>query len=236
MNLENKIILITGANGGLGRAFVEYAIKNHAKKIYCCAKDIAALEDLKNKSNAIELCSLDITDKEQIKKLASTIEAIDILINNAGVNSSKKVFEESAIDFEVNVFGTLNVCRTLNHKIAKEGAIINVSSILALVNLPVNGLYCASKSALHSLTQAMRAELASRQIEVYEVLAGPIDTNMSKDQEMEKSKPQDIVNGVFKEYENKNYEIYPDGFSQMIKEGLSKDPLSVEKNFAQSVQ
>ncbi len=236
MNLKNKTILITGASGGLGKAFVAYAIKHHAKKIYCCAKDIALLNNLENGDTAVELCSLDITDKEQVKHLASKIGEVDILINNAGVNSAKRVFENTAIDFEINVLGTLNVCRELNHKLTKQGAIINITSILALVNLPMNGLYCASKSALHSLTQAMRAELAPKEIEVYEVLPGPIDTKMTKGQPMEKSKPEEIVDAVFEGYENKNYEIYPDPFSKMIKEALSKDPLSVEKNFALSVQ
>ena len=129
MNLENKTLLITGANGGLGQALVRYAINHNAAKIYCCARDVAKLEPLKTLGENVELCPLDITDKSQIAAFAQTIGSIDILINNAGVNSGKRVFDESTDDFEVNVQGTLNVCRGLRTKISKGGAIVNISSI-----------------------------------------------------------------------------------------------------------
>lgn len=236
MNLENKILLITGANGGLGRALVRYALSHGAAKVYCCARDTAKLEALKELGTEVELCALDITDKAQIAAFAQTIDSIDLLINNAGVNSGKRVFDESIDDFEVNVQGTLNVCRGLRSKIAKGGSIVNISSILAHVNLPIMGLYCASKSALHSLTQAMRAELALHQIEVYELFPGPIDTDMSKDQPMEKASPEDIASALFEGIEEKTYEIYPDPFSRGIKEALEVDCKALELNFAASVQ
>jgi NAD(P)-dependent dehydrogenase (short-subunit alcohol dehydrogenase family) len=236
MKLSNKTVLITGANGGVGRELVRYCVEHDARKIYCCARDIGKLDDLKKMGEAIELCPLDITDKAEIQKLSSAVDTIDILINNAGVNSGKRVFDEVTIDFDVNVLGTLNVCRELRHKIAQEGAIVNITSILALVNLPVMGFYSASKSALHSLTQAMRAELAQEGTEVYEVLPGPIDTDMTKDQEMEKTAPEDIVKALFEGYANKIYEIYPDPFSKMIKAGLDQDAKAVERDFAFSVQ
>lgn len=236
MNLGNKTVLITGANGGVGKALVRYCIEHGAQKIYCCAREIEKLDDLKMMSERVEVCRLDITDKGEIAQLASVVNTIDILINNAGVNSQKRVFDEGTSDFDVNVQGTLNVCRGLRHSIAKGGAIINITSIVALVNLPIMGLYSASKSALHSLTQAMRAELSPHRIEVYEVLPGPIDTDMTKGQEMEKNAPEDIVAALFKGYEEKNYEIYPDPFSKGIKEALENDCKALELNFASSVQ
>jgi NAD(P)-dependent dehydrogenase (short-subunit alcohol dehydrogenase family) len=236
MNLENKTLLITGANGGLGRALVRYALSHGASKVYCCARDTAKLEALSDLGAGVELCPLDITDKAQIATFAQTIGSIDILINNAGVNSGKRVFDESTDDFEVNVQGTLNVCRGLRSKISKGGSIVNISSILAHVNLPIMGLYCASKSALHSLTQAMRAELSLHQIEVYEVFPGPIDTDMSKDQPMEKASPETIADALFEGIEEKTYEIYPDPFAQGIKEALESDGKALELNFAASVQ
>ncbi len=236
MSLSNKTILITGANGGLGHALAQYALSQNAAKVYCCARSVSKLASLKEAYPSVVLCELDITDKQQVKALAADIGPIDILINNAGVNSGKRVFDECNDDFAVNVEGTLNVCRELRHRIAPEGAIITVTSILALVNLPVMGLYCASKSALHSLTQAMRAELASYGIDVYEVLPGPIDTGMSEGQEMEKADPADIAAAIFEGYRSKTYEIYPDPFSNMIKNALAADPKAVENDFAHSVR
>lgn len=85
-----------------------------------------------------------------------------------------------------------------------------MSSVLALANPPVMGIYSASKSTLHSATQALRAEFALRDVEVYEVLPGPIETGMSENQPMEKASPEDVAKEVWAGYEAKTFEIYPD--------------------------
>ena len=235
MLLENKSVMITGANGGLGTALVREALGHNAKKVYCCVRDISKAEALKQLDARVELCALDTTDKQSVEVLASKIDSIDILINNAGTNSEQRILQDNTVDFEVNVFGTLNVCRAFSDKIAKEGAIINVTSILALVNLPVMGLYCASKSALHSATQALRAEFALKGVEVYEVLPGPIDTGMSENQPMEKASPEDVAKEVWAGYEAKTFEIYPDPVAKGMKEGLTHAPEAVIAECAQSI-
>lgn len=236
MLLENKSIMITGANGGLGTAIVREALQHNVKKVYCCVRDISKAAALRQLSDArVEVCTLETTDKKSVEALASKIDAIDILINNAGINSEQRILQDNTIDFEVNVFGTLNVCRAFSDKIAKEGAIINVTSILALVNLPAMGLYAASKSALHSATQALRAEFALKGVEVYEVLPGPIDTAMSKNQPMEKASPEYVAKEVWAGYEAKTFEIYPDPAAKGMKEGLTHAPEAVIAECAQSI-
>ncbi|AXX86526.1 short-chain dehydrogenase/reductase [Malaciobacter marinus] len=235
MNLNNKTILITGANGGLGSVFVKKAIALGAKTIYCAARDIKTLEEIQKLSSNIKTVKLDITNKEDVISFANSIDSLDIIINNAGVNSAKRVFEDSTIDFDVNVHGTLNVCKILSNKLNKQGAIINITSVLALANLPIMGLYCSSKAALHSLTQALRAELLKDEIDVYEVLPGPIDTNMTKGQDMPKATPESIVSNVFEAFFNKEFEIFPDDFSKQIKQGLEANQSQVLKEFAMSV-
>ena len=236
MNLTDKTVLITGANGGLGQSLVHYCLSHGAKSIYCCARDAASLATLAERHDAVTACSLDITDPAQAAALADTIGSIDLLINNAGVNSGKRVFETGTYDFDVNVQGTLNVCRAFAPKIAENGALVTVTSILALINLPVMGLYCASKSALHSLTQAIRAELVPRKIDVYELLPGPIDTPMTAGEEMQKSSPDAIAEKLFEEMTQKRYEIYPDAFSQGIKAALENDPEGIMADFGRSIQ
>lgn len=235
MKFEDKVAFITGANGGLGRAFVKELLNQNIKKIYCAVRDIKSLDEINKLSSKIEVIALDITNKKELQKVASQIENIDILINNAGVNSGKRVFDISKIDFEVNLFGTLNSCQILGKKVNNAGAIINITSILALINLPSMGLYCASKSALHSLTQAFRAEFKVNEIEVYEVLPGPIDTNMTKGQNLPKTQPSDIVNEVIKAINNFEYEIYPDEFSKMVKKRLISDKSALEEEFSLSI-
>lgn len=134
MCFENKVVFITGANGGLAKSFIEALLKENAKKIYCTARDLEKLAELKKLSSKIEIFNLDITKKDELEDIASKIENIDYLINNAGVNSLKRVFDDSKIDFEVNLFGTLNSCQILSKKLNKNGSIVNITSILALIN------------------------------------------------------------------------------------------------------
>jgi short-subunit dehydrogenase len=235
MNLENKIILITGSNGGLGRELVKSLLKENVNKIYCAVRDIKDAKSLQDLSTKIELLKMDISDIENVESSTLNIKNIDLLINNAGVNSGKRIFDNSTLDFDVNVMGTLNVTKILSSKLNKNGTIINITSVLALSNYPILGLYSASKSALHSLTQAMRAEMSSRNINVLEILPGPIDTNMTKGVDMPKASTLDIVNEILIGLKNKVNEVYPDDFSKMIKNNLEKDSKSVEVEFMKSL-
>lgn len=236
MNITDKEILITGASGGLGQTFINYCLEQNAKKIYCCARNIENLQNIYGSNKKIEILTLDITKQSDIEKVANSINSIDILINNAGFNSEKRIFETFSKEFEVNTFGTLNVTKTLSSKIKQNGAIIAINSVLAFMNLPTMALYCASKSALHSINQAFRAELENKQIEVYEVFPGPIDTNMAKDLQMPKTSPRQIVEKTFEALENKTFEIFPDDFSQNIYAMFKTNPKELEKEFASSVK
>lgn len=235
--MKNKVVLITGANGGLGTAFVQAILALEPSKIYCAARDVKSLETLKTTSSLIEAIELDITSAESIKEVVEKIDTLDVLINNAGVNSNSRLFDKSFSDLEVNLKGTANLTQALFEKLkTSKGQIINITSVLALINLPVLANYSISKSALHSFTQALRAEFALCDGEVYEVLPGPIDTRMTEGSPMPKSKPQDIVTAVLNAIENKEYEIYPDGFSQMVKQRLQSEPQKLLQEFYMSLQ
>ena len=233
MSLKNKVVLITGANGGLGQAFVNYCLEQNVKKIYCCARDIKKLNIIDKR---IEPLTLDITSSFDINNLVNSIDSIDILINNAGVNNEKRIFEDFNNGFEVNVFGTLNICRALHSKIKEKGSIITINSVLAFMNLPIMAQYCASKSALHSIMQAIRAELKTKSIDVFEVFPGPIDTRMSKNIQMQKTSPAEVVKNIFNDFNNKIFEIYPDEFSKNIISMFKNNPEQLAEEFAISIQ
>ncbi len=235
--MENKTILITGANGGLGSAFVKALIEQNPKKIYCGVRDLKSLEVFQEFAEKIEGVELDITDSESIKSAVAKIDTLDILINNAGVNSNSRLFDSSFQDIEVNLKGVINLTQALYPKLKNsKGTVINITSVLALINLPLMGNYCISKSALHSFTQALRAEFELFEGEVYEVLPGPIETRMTEGFPIPKTKPEDIVDAVLKAIAKKEFEIYPDSFSQMIKERLKKEPEKLLEEFNQSIQ
>ncbi|WP_419678049.1 SDR family NAD(P)-dependent oxidoreductase [Aliarcobacter lanthieri] len=236
MNITDKEILITGANGGLGQTFINYCLEQNVKKIYCCARNIDSLEKLYGSNKRVKILTLDITKQSDIDDVANSINSIDLLINNAGFNSEKRIFETFSNDFEVNTFGTLNVTKTLSSKIKPDGAIITINSILAFINLPTMALYCASKSALHSIMQAFRAELQNKQIQVYEVFPGPIDTDMAKNLQMPKASPKQIVEKAFEALKNKTFEVFPDDFSKNIYSMLKTNSKELEMDFASSIK
>ena len=235
--MENKTVLVTGANGGLGSVFVEKILELNPNKIYCTARDIKSLQNIKKLSEIIEIIKLDITSKESITVAVSKIDKLDILINNAGVNSNTKLFDDSFVDIEVNLKGTVNLTQALFEKLKNsKGTVVNVTSVLALVNLPMLANYCVSKSALHSFTQALRAEFGLFGGEVYEVLPGPIETRMTEGSPMAKTSPQDIVDAMLESMKNRVFEIYPDSFAQMVKQRLQDEPQKLIEEFAQSIQ
>ncbi len=236
MNLKDKTLFITGANGGVGMTTVLYALKNNAKKIYASARDTSSLETLAAANPSIIPLTLDITDAKSVGDAAGEVDNLDMLINTAGVNTRARVLEDNILDFEVNILGNLKVYQAFANRVNEGGAIVTITSILALVNMPVLGLYSASKSALRSIIQALRAELSPKKVEVYEVLAGPIDTRMTEGQNMPKAKPEAIVTEMFAGIESKTFEIYPDGFAKSIREGLLTDPKAVEADFADSIK
>lgn len=233
--MQDKIVLVTGANGGLGNAFVQVLLEQKAKKIYAAARDIGSLAHLKDISN-IELLELDITDITSIKAARKKASDIDVLINNAGVNSNSRVFDGDFIDLQVNYKGTASLCKSY-FEYAKEHKlqIINISSIVALCNLPLMAKYSISKSALHSFTQALRAELKAYGSEVYEVFAGPIDTRLTEGVDMPKADPIDVAKKVLKDVKAGEFDIFPDVFAQMIKERLASEPKMVEADFSMSI-
>jgi NAD(P)-dependent dehydrogenase (short-subunit alcohol dehydrogenase family) len=236
MNLDNKTIFVSGANRGIGKAIVEALLKQKVAKIYAAArnlKDLPAFGDAR-----VVPVALDITDRAQITNAAAQASDAEVLINNAGILSPAAIVtgdaDMLARDMEVNYFGTLSMVRAFAPVIEKNGggAIANVSSVVGLAPMASIGGYSASKAALFSATQAMRAELKPRNISVHGIFPGPIDTDMARSFEMTKTSPhttaENIIAGILAGKED----IFPDPMSTQVSELWAKDPKGLERQFA----
>ena len=235
MNLEHKTIFVSGANRGIGKAIVEALLKQNVKKIYAAARKI---EGVNFNDPRVVTIALDITNREQIAKVAAQASDVDVLINNAGALAFASVVsgkpEDLMSDMQVNYFGTLSMVNAFAPLLEKKGggAIANVISVVGLASIASIGGYSASKAALFSATQSMRAELKSKNISVHGIFPGPIDTDMAKEFEMDKTSPavtaDNIVAGILAGKED----IFPDPMSTSTSTVWAANPKELERQFA----
>ncbi|HEU4561437.1 MAG TPA: SDR family NAD(P)-dependent oxidoreductase, partial [Longimicrobium sp.] len=180
-NVQGAVALVTGANRGLGAAWVRGLLDAGAARVYAAARTPAQAEDAR-----VVPVRLDLKDAASITAAAELARDVTLLVNNAGVAFGARLLGADSIDaareeMEVNYFGTLSVTRAFAPVLAANGggAVVNVLSILSRVNLPITGSYSASKAAALSMTQGIRAELAAQGTHVLAVMPGFVDTDMA---------------------------------------------------------
>lgn len=233
MQINGSTVFVTGSNRGLGRSLVEQLLERGAAKVYAAARSLEAIP----KHERVVPVRLDITRPEEVKAAAAQVDSLDLLINNAGLLVSFSAVESQLDtierDMQTNYFGTLAVTRALLPAIEKgKGAIANVLSVVSLASMPALGGYSASKAAAYSLTQALRGELGKRGIRVHAVFPGPIDTDMIKSFEMQKTAPADVAKGLLDGLARGDEDIFPDPMATQVGTGFLKGPKDVEKMFA----
>jgi len=180
----SKVILITGCSSGIGRALSE-ELHRRGHRVVATARSVHSLRDLK--ARGITVHQLDVTRHDEARQVVTSVVSemgrIDVLVNNAGyglVNPLMDVPEtELSQQFATNVIGPHLMTRLVAPSMRKSGSglIVNVGSISGIVTTPFAGAYCASKAALHALSDALRMELAPFGISVMTVQAGGIETN-----------------------------------------------------------
>lgn len=217
MNIQNKTVLITGANRGIGRALVNEALKRGAKRVYAGTRGALSVADAR-----VTPLTLDVTNAAQIAQAASEVNTLDVLINNAGIALYDDLSNFDVIEqhLAVNLFGSLKMSRALLPALKhSKGAIVNTLSLMALAPLPLTPAYAISKAAAFNMTQSLRALLAGQGVTVHGVLLGPTDTDMTRGFEIPKASPEAVAQGIFDGLENKEEDIFPDPASQSIAEG-----------------
>lgn len=231
MKIENKAILITGANRGIGRALVEQALRRGVNRVYAATRQPFAHSD-----GRVTQLPLDVTNATQIQQAVKEVESLDLLINNAGVTLFDDLSDRSAIErlLAVNLFGTYSVTQGFLPLLARSrGAIVNILSMAGLAAVPFSPAYSISKAAAFSLTQSLRALWVGRGVKVHAVFAGPVDTDMSRSLEIPKAPPDSVAQAILNGLENGDEDIFPDPMSQSVAQGWRNGAVkTLERQFA----
>ena len=231
MQIEGKRVLITGASRGLGRALVTAFVDAGAAEVIAGARKREDREALN--LERVTPVRLDVTsdrDVETVGQLAS----VDILINNAGFagfgNPITMDFAAIQEEIAVNYLGVLRVTRAIAPgMIAKrDGMIVNVATAFAKVNLPIVGTYCATKSALLSLGQALRAYLSEHGVRVITVMPTTIDTDMSRGADVPKMTKEFVCGEILNAIREESHDPPIGDEAKGVFDQLSRDALGLE--------
>jgi NAD(P)-dependent dehydrogenase (short-subunit alcohol dehydrogenase family) len=238
MQITESVALVTGANRGIGRAYVEALLQQGARRIYAAARTVSTLDGVVAlDERRIHPVKLDVTSAADARAVAARAGDVNLLINNAAIlglgGSADVSLDELRSNMETNFFGTLNVTRAFIPALEKHhGAVVNMLTLVALVSMPALSAYNASKAAALSLTQSLRADLGKRGIAVHGVFPGAVDTDMIRDFQMPKTPPIDIARAVLDGVTAGEEDIFPDPMSQQVYAAWRQDPKAVERQFA----
>ena len=220
-SLKGAVVLVTGANGGIGTHFVHQALARGAAKVYASARTPRAWDDAR-----IVPLTLDVTDSASIQAAVEAAGDVTVLINNAGASTPtpgilSHTDEEIRANVETNFFGPLFMARAFVPILSgKTGAaIIDIHSALSWY--AVAGIYSATKAALWSATNSLRLELAPAGVHVVGVHVAYVDTAMTAGRDEPKKDPAELVSTVFDAVEAGEYEVLADDTSVNLKAGLS---------------
>jgi len=199
-SLEGKVVLVTGAASGIGRATANAFARERAKLVMC-DKDEAGLREVEREVagqvDHIEWHVVDVGARDAMRSFADDVhtrfDAVDVLVNNAGVGLSGGMLDTSLDDWDwvlrVNLWGVIHGCHFFVPKMVARAAgrrgdnghVVNVSSVFGIFAPPGSIGYCTSKFGVFGLSESLRGELADHGIGVSTICPGMINTNIVKE-------------------------------------------------------
>lgn len=233
MQLENNTILITGGTSGFGLDFATKLIAL-GNTVIITGRNAQKLQETKQRLPAVHTIQSDVSKPEDIENLFNRVTkefpALNIIINNAGEMRKlalQQPHELSDItrEVEINLMGPIRMVQQfLPHlKTKKAAAIVNVTSGIALMPLPLSPVYSASKAGLRSYTQALRVQVKNTNIKVFELVAPgsstPLNDKFVHEDGFNASMlmaPEKIIDSAIKGMRNDTYEIYP-GLAKLMR-------------------
>nr|WP_269517037.1 3-oxoacyl-[acyl-carrier-protein] reductase [Candidatus Paracaedibacter symbiosus] len=187
---ENKVALVTGATGGIGKEIVKILHQQGAIVAISGTRESVLNELAAELGDRIHVFTCNLADKDSVEALIPAVEAklekIDILVNNAGITRDTLIMRMKDSDWQevidVNLTSTFRLCRAVSKGMMKRryGRIINIASIVGFTGNPGQVNYVASKAGMVGLSKSLAIELATRGITVNCVAPGFITSAMTE--------------------------------------------------------
>src|SRR5262249_18321121 len=226
---------ISGAGRGLGRTLVAAFVKAGVNEVLAGTRNQKDRDSLLRDFPArVTPLQLDVTSDSDVNAVAQ-LGPIDILVNNAATacygNPSTMSLDDVVSELSVNYLGVLRLTRAVAPAMItqREGMIVNIATAYAKVNLPVVGTYCATKAALLSLGQALRAYLADDGVRVITVMPTTFDSDMSRDANVPKMTKEFVADEILAAIRDEHHDPPIGDEAKGVLDGLMKDPYGLEK-------
>lgn len=223
MKIENSVVLVTGANRGIGLAFARALLARGARKVYAATRNTASVT-----LPGVQALQLDVTKPDEIAAAVQQAGDVTLVINNAGIAQPGGFLapDSDAVSrriFETNFFGVLNMSKAFAPVLKANGggALLNVLSVASWVNGGELAAYSASKSAAWSLTNALRHELVAQKTQVLGLHMAYVDTDLTRGFDVQKSSALEIVQRALDGLESGADEVLADALTQQVRQGLT---------------
>jgi NAD(P)-dependent dehydrogenase (short-subunit alcohol dehydrogenase family) len=218
--LAGTVALVTGANRGIGKEFVQQLLDRGVSKVYAAARDPLSVS---HADPRVVPLALDVTDTDSVARAAEQARDVSVLVNNAGIATPTPVLSSDTSklrrELEVNLFGPLAVTSAfVDGVVERAGVIVNVASVVSWLGLGAS--YGVSKAALWSATDAMRLDLAPKGVQVVGVYMAYVDTDMTVGVDAPKSSADDVVRQVLDGVEAGELEVLADQTTRDVRASL----------------
>ncbi|MGS2641520.1 SDR family oxidoreductase [Streptosporangium sp. G12] len=227
MDVTGSIALVTGANRGIGRRFVDELLARGAAKVYATARRPELIEV---SDPRVEVLRLDLLDARSVADAAAAAPDVTLLVNNAGITTGTNLLtgdlDAIRLELDTHLFGTLGVIRAFAPVLASNGggAIVNILSALSWFASDGAGAYSVAKAAEWNMTNGLRLELAGQKTLVQGVHLGAADTDMMAGYDIPKIDPLDVARASLDGVRSGAIEVLVNDTSRYVKASLAADP------------
>ena len=224
--IQDKTLLVSGANRGIGKAIVAAALDRGAKKVYAAVRRLESAQPLVDLyGDRVVPIRLDLEDPQSILDAATVASDVEVVVNNAGVLRNANPLSDDAIDafqyeVNINVYGLMRMAQAFAPVLKSNGggALVQLNSVASLKAFADFATYSASKAASYSITQSLSAVLAQQGTKVVSVHPGPIATDMANDAGLgEIAEPPSLVgDAIFDALREGDFHVFPDTMAKQV--------------------